>query len=65
MDTCPTFSELAQECAEEGSGSYEKWRSDHDIVCGMPSLVYHCVLLLLSLLKCMYQNVKWSKRRCK
>ncbi|XP_053112188.1 mucin-19 [Hemicordylus capensis] len=37
MDVCPTFSELARECALEGSGPYEKWRSDPDIVCVTPA----------------------------
>ncbi|XP_061438749.1 mucin-19 [Rhineura floridana] len=37
VDVCPTFFELAQECASGGSGPYEKWRSDPDVVCDTPA----------------------------
>ncbi|KAF7246597.1 Mucin-19, partial [Varanus komodoensis] len=36
-DVCPTFFELARECSSEGSGPYESWRNDQDVVCATPA----------------------------
>ncbi|KAH0616514.1 hypothetical protein JD844_027665 [Phrynosoma platyrhinos] len=41
MDVCSTFLELARRCSSGGSGPFEAWRRDPDVVCGMPCLVDH------------------------
>uniref|UniRef100_A0A803SUL8 VWFD domain-containing protein n=1 Tax=Anolis carolinensis TaxID=28377 RepID=A0A803SUL8_ANOCA len=33
MDVCSTFLELARKCSSEGSGPFEAWRRDPDVIC--------------------------------
>nr|XP_060635571.1 mucin-19 [Anolis sagrei ordinatus] len=37
MDVCSTLLELARECSSEGSGPFEAWRRDPDVVCVTPA----------------------------
>ncbi|XP_042325556.1 mucin-19 [Sceloporus undulatus] len=37
MDVCSTFLELARICSSGGSGPFEAWRKDPDVVCVIPT----------------------------